>query len=310
MARRSRLGLIRREGGLVTNVVSSMTYLHQTKSASIFLISFFWLVGLGLPATAQELTYSADSLMATFDNGSKPSLKGTEITFRDVPDVIEIKNSKVIFRSSGNGKVICELGPSTEKRHVQLGIGGPLTVIGKVRGRGLLGNVTLDECHLALIEGTTASPDVISQEPAASASLGDPPQESTAATRFVEPPQELPTAAPIGESQPPTKELVKSKNAQATTPVRGRVRKNRLPPEGPAQPNEVTKEVSDSTKPYVLYSFYAVAVIFVSLVLFAIAKLLSPVLGTVLRRPSNYPNTPEMRQAALEALLSGTKKKK
>jgi len=53
------------------------------------------------PPQLQERTYSADSLMAAFEKGSKVSPKGTEIVFRDV--VVESKKSKVIFKSSDRG---------------------------------------------------------------------------------------------------------------------------------------------------------------------------------------------------------------
>src|SRR5438067_2042572 len=56
---------------------------------------------------AEDTTYSADSLMATFKKGSPISVKGTEITLTGT--VAEIKKSSVLFKSSDKDKVICEL---------------------------------------------------------------------------------------------------------------------------------------------------------------------------------------------------------
>src|SRR5262249_19319673 len=91
-------------------------------------------------AWAEDQPYSADSLMATFKKGSTVSIKGNAITFAGV--VVEVKKSTVTFKSSENDKVICE----SVSPIVGATVGQPLTVTGKVRGRGLLGNVTLDGC--------------------------------------------------------------------------------------------------------------------------------------------------------------------
>src|SRR6185436_8543506 len=97
------------------------------------------------PAFAQDATYSADSLMATFEKSSNVSLKGKEITLTST--VIELRRSNIVFKSSSNDKVICDL--SSPLNNVQPAVGQPLTVVGKVRGRGMLGNVTLDGCSIA-----------------------------------------------------------------------------------------------------------------------------------------------------------------
>src|SRR5262249_40924445 len=107
------------------------------------------LMSLILRATGQEATYSADSLMAAFDNSSTVSPKGAEITFRDL--VLESDDEKVTFKSSRNKRVICRLVGSTGTHHKPLSVGSAITVTGKVRGRGLLGNVTLDNCSVAPI---------------------------------------------------------------------------------------------------------------------------------------------------------------
>jgi len=94
---------------------------------------------------AQHKSYSTDSLMAAFDEDSQTSLKGSEITLTGV--IVEIKKSRVVFKSLGNDKVICALAsPIAIEVHP---VGSSLTVVGKVRGRGMLGNVTLDQCNLA-----------------------------------------------------------------------------------------------------------------------------------------------------------------
>src|SRR5215471_9016688 len=98
-------------------------------------------------AAGQESVYSADSLMAAFDKGSKVSPKGTQITFRDV--VVESEGERVTFKSSRNKRIICKLILSSEDRNRTPSVGSDVTVVGKVRGRGLLGNVTLDDCSLA-----------------------------------------------------------------------------------------------------------------------------------------------------------------
>ena len=106
-----------------------------------------WLAGLALRANAQESIYSAESLIATFEKGSSITLKGTEIVFRDV--VAEARISKVIFKSSQSDRVICELVPPA-RHDKQAAVGSVLKVKGRVRGRGLLGNVTLDDCSKRL----------------------------------------------------------------------------------------------------------------------------------------------------------------
>ena len=125
-----------------------------SKTGRILDAFLFCTISLTLPAAAQESTYSADSLMAAFEKGSKVSPKGSEVIFRDV--VVESKNSKVIFKSSHRDKVICEL-VSNKNHDKPPSVGSELTVTGKVRGRGLLGNVTLDYCSVALVAYSTVS---------------------------------------------------------------------------------------------------------------------------------------------------------
>src|SRR5437879_1417982 len=140
---------LRRKEALVTGNIQnpySKTRGLKARNAGMFLISAFCCICLSRVAVAQGPTYSADSLMAAFEKGSKISLKGNEITFTDV--VIENKKAKVIFKSSENGRVVCELVSPMDNRNVELAVGSPLTVVGKPRGRGIFGNVTLDECRV------------------------------------------------------------------------------------------------------------------------------------------------------------------
>src|SRR5262249_37703317 len=98
------------------------------------------------------------------------ALKGTEITFTGA--IAEIKASKVIFKSSANDSVICELAAPLQKNQ-ERSVGSSLTVVGRVRGRGILGNVTLDQCRFAapvavLMEPVTVEPPLeLPETPAA-----------------------------------------------------------------------------------------------------------------------------------------------
>src|SRR5262249_34700603 len=138
-------------------------------------------------------TYSADSLMATFEKGSKQSLKGTEITFSDV--VVEYVNSKAIFKSSPGNRVICDLSSSGGNNTPHVSIGSRLTITGKVRGRGLLGNVTLDNCNLtphAAAIPTDANPQESPSVPAdVAAEAGDAPAPVAPVVDPPEPPTEV-----------------------------------------------------------------------------------------------------------------------
>src|SRR5262245_43139195 len=114
----------------------------QLKVAYAVFLAAGWFAAAGM---AQE-KYSADSLMAAFDKTYQVSFKGVEITFSGV--VSEATFSRVMFKSSRNDRVICELVATMRQGNPNSLIGSPLTVVGKVRGRGMLGNVTLDQCRL------------------------------------------------------------------------------------------------------------------------------------------------------------------
>src|SRR4030095_904441 len=65
------------------------------------------IVSFSVDALPQDRQFSADSLMAAFDKNTQTSVKGSQITLTGV--AAEIKKSSVVFRSSSNDKVICEL---------------------------------------------------------------------------------------------------------------------------------------------------------------------------------------------------------
>jgi len=92
-------------------------------------------LALAVVRTAQETIYFADSLMSALDK--KASLEGTDITVRDV--VVDNKNSKVTFRSSVLGRVICELDHASANHTKPPAVGSTITVTGKVRGARSLG---------------------------------------------------------------------------------------------------------------------------------------------------------------------------
>src|SRR4051812_36426766 len=98
------------------------------------------IMSLGSGSTLEE-HYTANSLIGSFTKDARSPLKGTSITLTDV--VMETQIGKVIFKSAGNDKVICELR-SALPMGSGVAAGNTLTVVGKVRGRGALGNVTLD----------------------------------------------------------------------------------------------------------------------------------------------------------------------
>jgi hypothetical protein len=91
-------------------------------------------------AEPNNKTHSADALIKSFEN--KTPLRGTVVSVRDT--VVEVTESEVVFKSSGNDKVICDLGK--RNRPAASLKGSVVTVSGRVKGRGMLGNVTLEEC--------------------------------------------------------------------------------------------------------------------------------------------------------------------
>jgi len=221
---------------------------------------------------AQHKSYSTDSLMAAFDDDSQTSLKGSEITVTGV--IVEIKKSRVVFKSLGNDKVICALGsPIAIEGHP---VGTSLTVVGKVRGRGMLGNVTLDQCNLA------SSPAVVAKAVPTKAVPTERPQDQ----------KTLPLDDPDGTvSVNAAGELSEATAATAST-----------------QPHEIVQVDSNSPKTVSRAVFRAcVAVLLGIAALLAFVKL-RPIIGARLQPPS-FPSTDAMRRSALEALLLKEKSK-
>jgi hypothetical protein len=272
----------------------SKTYRQGAKRASTLAAVLCCLFGLALSAKAQEPTYSADSLTATFEKGSQISVKGTEIFLRDV--VAEIRNSRVIFKNSQSDRVICDLSPSTQ-HGTPLAVGSELRVKGRVRGRGLLGNVTLDDCNVASIDESAVTPYIEPQEVAS-----------------IEPDEILDTEETL-PAAPPVSDRPRSIPKQLATPP-GAPRAAFVP--GPVEQAPRVTDASDysdsSIKPssdsqgQIPYGFYAFLVLSGAVSSLILSKLLTPALRV--SRPRLRDNTPELRQAALQSLLLKAEKKK
>src|SRR5262245_37762601 len=238
--------------------------------------------------------------MATFSKGSHVSLKGAEITVTGV--VAEIKKSKVVFKSLGNDKVICELVSSIAVEGHP--VGSSLTVVGKVRGRGVLGNVTLDQCNLASSNTT----------PTELATIGpsvEPSEQPIAEVEEIAPPvvaDEVLTKSilPTGPAQPPKTVPVAAPNEAASSEERAPSNQSITTLE---QPNEVVQENSHSLKTVSRGVFRATVAVLLGIgAILAFVKL-RPAIAAGLR-PATFHSTDAMRRAALEALLSKEKKKK
>jgi hypothetical protein len=304
---------MRRHSGLKPRSRSGAKAHHLILFFSV-LLSFE--LSFDLTVVAQNSNYSADSLMATFRKGSQP-LKGTEITV--VGTIAEIKKNEVTFRSSDNDKVICELTSTIDGSNK---VGGPLTVVGKVRGRGLLGNVTLDQCHAAAV------PDVASKQPPVAEPVPVQPQEvivqpeepaklpvenaaaAAVATKAPAPvtatanaPNDyLPRRSPLGPTTKPASTVAKADEAATERPS--------LQAPAPCNPSksdaakETTSGFSSYTKAMPPGVFHAFAVMLVCIgAVLAFVKL-RPSTGL---RSSKNPTPEEMRRAALEALLKQKK---
>ena len=296
--------------------LSSKSQSFKTRSTIVFLYAGFCLTGFSLTAAAQQSTYTANSLMEAFKKGSRVSLKGTEIKFTDV--VVESKKSRVLFKSSGNDKVICELTSPTNNDNVKPFVGSPLTVVGKVRGRGLLGNVTLDDCSLPLSDATAGSSKAISVESAANEALPEQFEEQT------EIPIENPIENPLEAKYPDTITKRAGPVSTKSRSPKGAVRAPEhvasvIPAESLSaqemeqpsmtmeQPSIIVKALN-SVKAALPVGFDFRVALLVAFTLLVFVKLLSAFVKR-LRTSPNRPTTQEMRRAAIEALLLGKKKK-
>jgi hypothetical protein len=270
--------------------------------------------GYGAVAVAQEPTYSADSLMSAFDPGSRLSLKGTTIALEG--PISESSRTRLVFRSSKNDKVICELRSPLSSSDTRYAVGNQIAVVGKVRGRGLLGNVTLDQC-------SAATPTVSAEEP--------PPLPETVEAS-APPPEEMVVTTPIETEVAAVAPIVPTPAEQPTTgrvmaPPAARVKKlppstEDLDPPDPAitQPTEpmpepeqqatVIKEDPESTNAYLQGVFHTLAAILSIVGVVLAAVKVGPMLATRFRTPSHSPSAEETRRAALEILLTKEQRKK
>jgi len=271
----------------------SKTDRQRAKGARVPAAALCWLVGVALTAKAQELTYSANSLIATFDRASHISLKGTEVFVYDV--VAETKISKVIYKNPQGGKVICELGASAQHDQ-QPAVGSALRVKGRVRGRGLLGNVTLDDCKIEPIDEATATTYTVPQEPA-----------SAEPDVFSETGETLPPVSVPDRPQSIAKQFATPPSAPRATLVPDSVEQAPSVLAASNRPENSIKPASPS-KGRVPYGFYALLVLSGAVASSILSKLLAPVMRG--SRPPVHENTPEVRQAALQALLLKNERKK
>jgi hypothetical protein len=270
----------------------SKTYPQGAKGAKLTAAVVCLLVGLALTAKAQEPTYSADSLTATFEKGSHLSLKRTEIFVRDV--VAETKLSKVIFKNSQGGRVICELGSSAAQLDKQPVVGTELRVQGKVRGRGFLGNMTLDDCKIAPIEESTATPYTA------------PPEAVSAEPDEIPKTEETPLPASVPDRpQSVAKQSATPPGARRATFADQAEYGPNVPPAIDHPENPIRSAPSESRAPWGFYSLLVLSGAVASSIL---SKLLAPIIRG--SRPSVRENTPEERKAALQALLLKNERKK
>ena len=263
----------------------------------LLMASLFGLLGLTVAATAQETTYSADSLMAAFDKASpKTSLKGTDIVLRDV--VVDSRDSKITFRSSESNRVICELNPASMTRNKQPAVGTTLTVTGTVRGRGLLGNVTLDNCGFAPAPQETAvAAEVIPQpEPEVAIAPGDVVLEPGTAPDAI--------GEPAGE---PAKSAAAPRTAKSARPATGTLQTDAVPAPRAEQPGSIPKNPADSHRR--VYLFYALLVLSGAIGSSILTRLMGSVRSVEFSRPSLPENRQQIRQAALQALLEKASRK-
>jgi hypothetical protein len=282
-----------------------MPYRSNAKSAPLFL--FFCLILFSSAGLAQETPYTADSLMAAFNKGPQNSPKGIQITFTGT--IAEIKPTGVVFKSSSNDKVICE--PISSVRFEVEGhpVGSALTVVGKVRGRGALGNVTLDQCSLVLTDvasnkpAAIETPDDVSREevidlsrevitdgiPVAAAGVADvvPSPSATPATPDAKTPAVAKPSKPVS-----TNKREEPKRAVTTS----------------VQPAERVQEGSSFPKTDSCGVYRTLSAVLLGIIALVFIGKLRVVAGG-LRKPTGVP-TEAARRAALEALLTKSKTEK
>jgi hypothetical protein len=257
---------------------------------------------------------SSSSLFRRFPDGNiRKGLK--DIPEGNVDSVLgcRFRNQAIegTFRSSTNAKVICELVSSTDVRNGGFSLGSRLTVVGKVRGRGILGNVTLDECSLAPSLFAGNEPRPVAAEPAHE----EPKEPEHHAEEPIGQPVEIPIAeAPTADA--PTRPV----STRPTSPVRSvlptKTVANTVPPterpsSQPAQPLPATSECEPRSSasarlPSALHAFAGLLVGFGAHFMLVRFR---PRRAYAIRPSAGGVTTEEARRAALEALLLGQKKK-
>lgn len=266
-------------------------------------------------AFGEETSYSADSLMATFKKGSTVSVKGTEITLTGV--VAEIKKSSLIFKSSENDKVVCDLDTPFVGSVAPV-VGKPFTVVGKVKGRGMLGNVTLERCGTPATALASTAISAVAEpvhetvvEPAPLTELPiNQPVEPSAAER--KPSTATPAVATRAPTIPATHPVITSfadaNPVDTALPVRPDIPTvTQTPAPIEEQPQSPAPRQASSLSPGLLrvLAFAMVAI----LGIIALLKVGS-IFAARMRPKTNLTVTEKVRRDALEALLAADKKKK
>jgi len=288
-----------------------MSELQNGGRLCLFLVCVAWFTGI---AVAQEASYTADSLMATFKKGASLSVKGAGITLTGV--VTEIKKSSLVFKSSDNDKITCDLtGPIIGG--ILPVVGQSFTVVGKVKGRGMLGNVTLEYCNATTeVASTKPAVDQPVHEvvPAAVAVQEEPVQQIVEPSNLQNTPAVAPVVAARTSLGVPARNIVKiaANAAPIDTPLPER-------PEIPAIDSTASSSPSvaeqEPPKPGPSKSWLApgflqgVGFTLLGIVgIFVLLKFLPAMLNRV-RPPQNLTVTEKVRRDALEALLAADKKK-
>jgi hypothetical protein len=237
-------------------------------------------------------------------------LKVIEITV--VGTIAEIKKNQVTFRSSDNDKVICELTSAIDGSNK---VGGQLTVVGKVRGRGILGNITLDQCHAAVSEVVSKQPPVpepVPEQPKEAAIQPEEPAKPPVENTVTPDVATAPVVATLNVSPKRTSSPVRTAAPATTVEEADAALTERPSLQAPAPCNpskgEAAKETTSGGSSYAkamppgVFHAFAVVLVCIGAVL-AFVKL-RPSTGL---RSSKNPTPEEMRRAALEALLKQKK---
>ena len=265
------------------------------------------LVSFTLTAVAQELSYSADSLIATFGSDLQSPLKGTEIRLSD--RVVEVRKSSVTFRSSGKDKVTCELVSPIANLSQGPRLGSPLTVIGKVRGRGLLGNVTLDQCSFAQPAAVANNERIPADTSHQVAELPLQPAELPAQLPLETAPVVVQTPVTAVPTKVKSSALVQpATTAAAAAPV-ALVADNKLGAVNPApqvvEEQQAISQCAESPKK-IPYGSHLLVALFAGIGTLTLTKLRYATSTRIRTSPGT--SSEDVRRAALEALLSKQKK--